>query len=681
MSEKSKKKPRRKETVIAPGGPRPREQVHPVAPGKAVRRTETGTSVVRSDAAAHTTGGPGGMVLTPGGYRPRSQVHFVEPGYVLRAAAARLQKLTPLGARVMEFEPVSPRAADVPLMPGNVQVSRRAVPALAEGWISYASWTNGTGRPITSFVTTWTVPQAPMTQGNQTIFLFNGIQNANWIYQPVLQWGPSAAGGGKYWTVASWYVGPQAFHSPLVKVSEGATLVGVMTLGGQVGGGFWYDCEFLGIADTNLPIQNVQQLTWCCETLEVYGPTVCSDYPRSLRTDFRDINIITGSVLPTLNWTASNPITDCGQRTVVASNANPNGDVRIYFRMIPWNHNDLTNASGAPLTAGRPFGYTWSVDKTQHVVYRGTDNHIHELWYNNAWHRNDLTAASGAPTSASDPVGYTWDVDKTQHVVFRGFDGHIHELWYDNAWHHNDLSNAAGAPVLAVCTPVGYTWDVDNTQHVIYRGDDGHIHELWYNNAWHHNDLTNASGGPPVALASPTGYTWGVDKTQHVVYRGIDDHIHELWYNNAWHHNDLTNASGGSPLALGSPAGYTWDVDQTQHVVYRGADNHVHELWYNGSWHRNDLTDACGGSPPAMGDPIGYTWSLDKTQHVMYRGADGDIYELWYNGQWNCNDLTDVSGRLAVAASDLAGYTWGVDGTQHVVCRGTDGHVHEFWFH
>ena len=40
----------------------------------------------------------------------------------------------------------------------------------------------------------------------RTIFLFNGIQNSTSIYQPVLQWGPSAAGGGNFWTVASWYV-------------------------------------------------------------------------------------------------------------------------------------------------------------------------------------------------------------------------------------------------------------------------------------------------------------------------------------------------------------------------------------------------------------------------------------------------------------------------------------------
>jgi hypothetical protein len=45
-----------------------------------------------------------------------------------------------------------------------------------------------------------------------------------------------------------------------------------------------------------------------------------------------------------------------------------------------WNHNDLTHASGGSGAAGDPAGYTWDVDSTEHVVYRGTDGHIHELW-------------------------------------------------------------------------------------------------------------------------------------------------------------------------------------------------------------------------------------------------------------------------------------------------------------
>ena len=66
---------------------------------------------------------------------------------------------------------------------------------------------------MSRLTTEWTVPPAPATQNGQTIFLFPGIQNSTMIYQPVLQWGPSAAGGGNYWAVASWYVDGQGGHS------------------------------------------------------------------------------------------------------------------------------------------------------------------------------------------------------------------------------------------------------------------------------------------------------------------------------------------------------------------------------------------------------------------------------------------------------------------------------------
>jgi hypothetical protein len=46
-----------------------------------------------------------------------------------------------------------------------------------------------------------------------------------------------------------------------------------------------------------------------------------------------------------------------------------------------WGHGDLTGnlPDGARDAAGDPAGYVF--DGTQHVVYRGSDNHIHELWW------------------------------------------------------------------------------------------------------------------------------------------------------------------------------------------------------------------------------------------------------------------------------------------------------------
>ncbi|MET9914981.1 hypothetical protein ABZZ74_51480, partial [Streptomyces sp. NPDC006476] len=429
------------------------------------------------------------------------------------------------------------------------EVPEAVSPALGAGWITYASWLNNTGTPVSSFTSTWTVPRPPVTNSGQTIFFFNGIEpgDGSHILQPVLQWGSSAAGGGDYWSVASWYVGGgSAFHTTLVRVNPGDVLTGVMTLDSRNGNLFNYTSSFQGLANTALPVQNNPELTWCVETLEAYGIMQCQDYPGTDVTPVTAINIRTGGTTPSVNWSVNNTVSDCGQRTVVAVDGAADGEVELSCRgEAPWAQNDLTAAAGIPILAGGdPTGYTWAADSTQHVVFRGGDSHVHELWFNGQWNHNDLTEASGLPpVPASDLAGYTWDVDTTQHVVYRGVDGHIHELWFNGQWNHNDLTNASGGPPLSVGKPAGYTWDVDRTQHVVYRGIDGHIHELWFNGQWNHNDLTNAAVAPVLASGDPAGYTWNADNTQHVVYRGIDGHIHELWFNGQWNHNDLTNAA------------------------------------------------------------------------------------------------------------------------------------------
>ena len=104
------------------------------------------------------------------------------------------------------------------------------------------------------------------------------------------------------------------------------------------------------------------------------------------------------------------------------------------FTPVPagkWNINDLTAATSAVATAGDPAGYMFNAQGTQHVVYRGTDGHIHELWWDsNGWHTNDLTAATSAVAAAGDPAGYMFNAQGTQHVVYRGTDSHVHELWW-----------------------------------------------------------------------------------------------------------------------------------------------------------------------------------------------------------------------------------------------------------
>jgi len=261
--------------VITPGGPRRESSVHWVRPGQAVEQTAEGPQVVSRDPAK---GGERGsvvvntaqsgtqvdMVITPGGLRSSSVVHKIEAGTVLDGSTGSIRNLDAERNLLADFGAIPPKPEGTPLMPLNVSHPARPAPAFGTGWITYASWTNSTGSPVSSFSTQWIVPPPPIAEDGQVIFLFNGIQNSTMIYQPVLQWGVSAAGGGNYWAVACWYAdgqGGQVFHSDLVRVNTDDLLTGIMTLTGQSGSNFSYDCSFQGIA-TSLPIQNIPELTY-----------------------------------------------------------------------------------------------------------------------------------------------------------------------------------------------------------------------------------------------------------------------------------------------------------------------------------------------------------------------------------------------------------------------------------
>lgn len=274
------------------------------------------------------------LVLTPGGYRPKSLVHLVEPGNVLRVAGGRIQKFDPSGKVLVDYGVIP--LGNKPVMPRNMHPLLGRVPGLSQGWITFAEWSNDTGTPISSFKTTFVVPPPPATQSGQLIYIFPGLEPStkSWILQPVLQWGASQAGGGNYWGVASWYVdgqGGPAFHTQIVPVNPGDVLVGVMTLTSYSGRSFNYICVFQGIANTSLPIQNVEQLTWCSETLEAYELTKCSDYPNTCSTAMAAINIETGNVNPAIIWTPVNEVTDCGQHTMVYSNSSSGGEVDLFY--------------------------------------------------------------------------------------------------------------------------------------------------------------------------------------------------------------------------------------------------------------------------------------------------------------------------------------------------------------
>eukprot|EP00929_Paragymnodinium_shiwhaense_P035013 TRINITY_DN18985_c0_g5_i1.p1 TRINITY_DN18985_c0_g5~~TRINITY_DN18985_c0_g5_i1.p1 ORF type:complete len:337 (-),score=61.28 TRINITY_DN18985_c0_g5_i1:595-1605(-) len=184
------------------------------------------------------------VVLTPAGPMHASCVHRVPHGSVVThrregGGFAVQHGSFPEGEKLLE-----PCKQGVP-----VNLSTSATGGFRGGWQSYAK--QQLSADVHSFLGSWNVPDEPKNYTGQTVFYFTGLQNIDWvppdqgpsdkfdIIQPVLQYGPSADGGGKYWSVASWYVPlhdgwfAESIFSEPVKVEAGDKIFGNMTRTGE----------------------------------------------------------------------------------------------------------------------------------------------------------------------------------------------------------------------------------------------------------------------------------------------------------------------------------------------------------------------------------------------------------------------------------------------------------------
>jgi hypothetical protein len=285
----------------------------------------------------------------PGGPRRADLFHQVDPGHRVEAVGGQWRIVDErTGALVQDITPARQLAGLGEEQP------KGDTPSTTPGWIADAIWYLSAGQQVTSFTTSWVVPPAPQQPAaGETVYLFNAFQAkevsgdpsqaGTHIFQPVLQWGPSAAGGGSYWCVASWYVGaqgqPVSFTKP-VQVSPGQVLTGVITLTGQGNGTYTYKCAFTGIAGTTLSVTIDAEPYMVAETLECYGTSARGNYPAAESTAMYDIAVQINGQPATPNWTLSSPFEPVGQHIFAGARAadifyefsNPPGTVGAVFR-------------------------------------------------------------------------------------------------------------------------------------------------------------------------------------------------------------------------------------------------------------------------------------------------------------------------------------------------------------
>jgi hypothetical protein len=203
-----------------------------------------------------------------------------------------------------------------------------ALQGIPNGWTAYSLYGLDTSAPASAFLGSWNVPGTPSQQDLQTLFLFTGLQNGYFsappggisIIQPVLQYGPSAAGGGAYWAIASWYVSDTgAVYSSLVTVNSGDTIFGNMTID-KTSKWFINTVSKTTGKQTNINVRvGTPELFAFC-TLEVYGVQACNDFPNGQVT-FTGLKLTTGATTPVVPQWQTETQNDCNEAVNII---NPN---------------------------------------------------------------------------------------------------------------------------------------------------------------------------------------------------------------------------------------------------------------------------------------------------------------------------------------------------------------------
>jgi len=176
---------------------------------------------------------------------------------------------------------------------------------------------------ITNLVSQWKVPDTPQQQSNQILYYWNGIEPTDnqAVIQPVLQWGSTPAGGGRYWALSSWFVSGSHgyFFTKLVRAQSGNTITGTLTL---LANGTWFVSGKVvesGLETSYVYNPYTKDWTYAYEVLEAYNvDEKCILYPASGALDFNGIEVEAGGKPVTPKWLPKTQTASCGESFTVS---------------------------------------------------------------------------------------------------------------------------------------------------------------------------------------------------------------------------------------------------------------------------------------------------------------------------------------------------------------------------
>jgi len=339
---------------------------------------------------------------------------------------------------------------------------------------------------------------------------------------------------------------------------------------------------------------------------------------------------------------------------------------------------DLTTASclSPQDAAGDPHGYTVDSQGLHNVVYRGTDNHIYELWRNQtSIGSSRLSTAAGASTAASDPMAYFVPSLGTHNVIYRGTDSRIHDLWWTATTPVSNANITNGSPA-----PTGRPWGFVApfmSRHVVqFRGTDNNLYESsWWNGAVSTRSITS---GTQTASADPFGHSTDAYNSVVGYYRTSTGNLYELYWSTPGGPvgvGNLTASSGAPAPATAAQAWAYMSSGNVQNVLFRGVDSNIHWLSYTtGTPTRRQVTGTV--APTASSDPVG--WVANNYHHVFYRASGtNDLWEYWITfnplPRFGANNIT--AKTLAPTSQSRPSSYYSTSGTAHVLYRDASNHT------
>ncbi|KAF8894234.1 hypothetical protein CPB84DRAFT_1848568 [Gymnopilus junonius] len=264
------------------------------------------------------------LVQTPAGLVPKSNVFAVPQGARIQQSPTEIQIIGANGTVLHSVPYTDSKTANVLQRPTSTATSRRE---LQSGYIAYTYWDYTGSSPISFFGTNWIVPPTPSSWDGQLLYLWNGLvpNDFSAILQPVLQYGASPAGGGEYYSIASWWlIGDYVYYTDVTQVQPGTFLQGHINLTGTSDSGgatlYSYTSTFVGYPNSTISASTIGVLNWAYEALEIYTTESTSDLPAGNSVfSTIDITFQNGQNPSSIPWTAVSDPTDGITMTVLST--------------------------------------------------------------------------------------------------------------------------------------------------------------------------------------------------------------------------------------------------------------------------------------------------------------------------------------------------------------------------